>query len=75
MARDLDYDPTEHTAPQYARLRVEMDREFGMPRKAYEGGPIADAVNRGHYERDKAMNDEFGWGGTTDADLRRKWNQ
>ena len=75
MAKDLDYDPTEHSPEQYARLRADMDAEFGMPSRPYTGGPIANAVNRHHYERERDMNNEFGWGRTTDADLRRKWNQ
>lgn len=71
---DLTYDPTEFGSPEeYARSRAEMDREFGMPSKPYEG-EVGRLVNAEHFRRDAAMNDEFGWGNTTRAGLRAKWN-
>lgn len=70
---DLNYDPTEYSsAEEYAKSRAEMDREFGMPKRPYTGA-VGRRVNQQHYERERDMNNEFGWGGTTDADLRRKW--
>jgi hypothetical protein len=71
---DLTYDPTEFdSVEKYARLRAEMDREFGMPSTPYTG-PVGRLVNEEHYRRARDMNNEFGWGRTTDDDLRRQWD-
>lgn len=76
MAQDsrLGYDPTEYASPEeFARSRCEMDREFGMPSTPYTG-ELGRLVNAEHFRRDAEMNDEFGWGGQTRADLRKRWD-
>ena len=74
--RKLSYDPTEFSSDEeYARVAASMDQEFGMPREAYEDSGVGRMVNRRHYEHQKAMNDEFGWGNTTDSQLRKRWKQ
>lgn len=76
MASKLDYDPTEFSSAEAAAgCRVSADAEFGMPRQAYDNkSEVGRHANRMHYKRQKAINDEFGWGNTTDADLRRRWD-
>jgi hypothetical protein len=71
---DLSYDPTEYGSPEeYARSRANMDREFAMPRKPYTGA-VGRLVNAHHARFEAAMNDDFGWGGTTPEQLARKWH-
>jgi hypothetical protein len=71
---DLSYDPTEFCSDEeYAKFRADMDREFGMPSKPYTGR-VGRLVNEAHYRRDCDMNNDLGWGETTEAELRRRWD-
>lgn len=71
---DLSFDPTEFgSAEEFARSRADMDAEFGMPTKPYTG-EVGRLVNQQHFEREAARRDEFGWHGSTRADLRKQWD-
>lgn len=72
--RDLSYDPTEFGSDEeYARSRAEMDAEFGMPSQPYTGS-VGRMVNEHHYRRQRDMNNDLGWHGTTDDELRKRWD-
>ncbi|MBY0550617.1 MAG: hypothetical protein K2W95_25285 [Candidatus Obscuribacterales bacterium] len=68
------YDPTEFSSPEEAaQNQAAMEQEFGKPRQAHPRGEVGSRVNQLHFEQEAAMRDEFGWHGTTRAQLRRKW--
>jgi hypothetical protein len=69
-----NYDPTEFASPEEAaQTQASMEEEFGMPRSRHTTAPIGRRVNELHFEREAAIRDEFGWHGTTRAQLRRQW--
>jgi hypothetical protein len=70
----MDYDPTEFgSVEEAAQNRAGLEREFGMPKQAHPNTEFGRRVNEIHFKRDAAMNDEFGWGGTTRQQLRKRW--
>ncbi len=68
-----NYDPHIFTEEEAALAQYECDREFGIPKQAYPAGPVGSRVNMMHFASERAMRDEFGWHGTTMADLAKQW--
>ena len=69
-----NYDPHIFTEEEAARARFEIEREYGVPDQPYPSGPVGSRVNLMHFNAEVAMRDEFGWHGTTRAELRKRWN-
>ena len=74
MSIPLEYDPTEYgSLEEAAQSRAAMEQEFGKPSKPHANTEFGRRVNQLHFEQEAAINDEFGWLGTTREGLAKRW--